>query len=103
MFTSCNRKAGLPDLRETYGHTEPKPFGGKVAYEIFTHSYDAKFINLNDRPFGEFRRNTYSDEKSLYISISQKALFEEEDASSLLGFVEEGHTVFLSASYIDTV
>ncbi len=102
LLLSCMRKSKVPDMRETYNFKDAKPFGSKLAYEIFTGVYDDKYININNRSFSEFRRNTYSDEASLYMSISNKAFFSDEDAASLLGFVEDGHTAFISASWIDT-
>lgn len=101
---SCkSNKTKLPDLRESYSYRDAKPFGSKLAYEILTNVYEDKYININERPFADFRRNNYADSGSLYIGVSKRIFFTEEDVDELLAFVEEGHTVFLSASWIDTL
>ncbi len=102
-LSSCMQKNKLPDLRETYNYKDAKPFGAKLAFEMLSNVYEDKYVNINDRPFADFRRNTYSDSASLYMAISQKIFFSEEDVEDLLAFAEEGHTVFLSAAWIDTV
>jgi hypothetical protein len=32
-FASCNEKASLPDLRESFGYKDTKPFGAYAAYQ----------------------------------------------------------------------
>lgn len=99
----CLNKSGLPDLRETYQLKDTKPFGGYVAHSLLREVYPDKMINVNKKSFSSFRADTYADSSSFYMSISKRFYCTPEDAESLLGFVEEGHTVFIAASIIDTL
>ena len=96
-------KSPLPDLRETYNLKDTKPFGGYVAHAIFNEVYSNKIIRVNKLPFDEFRNQTYVDDHSLYMSISKKFYVGKEEADAILDFVKEGHSFFLSATYIDTI
>ncbi|MBC7936657.1 MAG: hypothetical protein H7Y86_15005 [Rhizobacter sp.] len=99
---SCYNKGNLPDLRETYQYKDTKPFGGYVAHSMLTTAYPDKMINVNKKSFNDFRSETYVDSSSFYMTISKKFYCSEADAESLVDFVTEGHTVFISASYIDS-
>ena len=100
---SCTDKNGLPDLRETYQYKDAKPFGGKVAHTIFSEIYSNKSININKKSFSKFRYDTYADSGSVYMSISRSFYCTEDDADAIMDFVEEGHTMIIASSVIDTV
>ena len=103
-MASCKKDAGsLPDLKERYGYTDTRPFGGYTAYRIFENVYPDKYIGINRKPFSKFYSSTHFDSASFYINISNKFYVTEEDAQSIIDFVQEGHTAFISASVIDSV
>jgi hypothetical protein len=104
VFFSCTKSNDkLPDLREKYSFTDTRPFGTYTAYRIFENIYPEKFINLNTKPFSKFYNSTHFDSASFYFSISNKFYVTEEDAQSIIDFVYDGNTAFISASVIDTV
>jgi hypothetical protein len=104
LLASCNKKSGsLPDMKERYGLDDTRPFGGYTAYRMLENAYPAKFINFNRKPFSKFYESTHFDSASLYINISNKFYLSEADAQSVIDFVYEGHTAFISASVIDSV
>ena len=103
VLQGCGNRSGLPDLRETYQYKDTKPFGGYIAHAMLGSVYPDKMINVNKKKFSEFRSETYADSASFYMSVSKRFYCSEADAESLVDFVTEGHTVFISASSIDTV
>lgn len=100
---SCANKNGLPDLRETYQYKDAKPFGGKIAHALLSEIYSDKSINVNKNSFSQFYSDTYADSASFYMSISRRFYCSPSDAESLVDFVKDGHTVFISSGVIDTV
>ncbi|MFT3981732.1 MAG: hypothetical protein QM687_14785 [Ferruginibacter sp.] len=96
-------RSNMPELRETYSMKDTNPFGGYVAHAIFKEVYQDKIININKKPFDQFRDDTYADDGSLYMSISKKFYCSREEASDILEFVKDGHSFFLGAAYIDTL
>lgn len=81
---------------------DTRPFGGYTAYRIFENAYPDKYIGINRKPFSKFYSSTHFDSASLYINISNKFFLTDEDAQSIIDFVYEGHTAFISASMIDS-
>lgn len=103
LLVSCSRKTkGLPDLRETYGYNDTRPFGGKAAHDILQNAYPNKEIELVKKDFNENYQWNF-DSSSLYFSISNFYYVNNEDAESLLDFVYKGNTAFIASDYIDTV
>lgn len=101
-FASCNQKAALPDLRETYGYKDTKPFGGYAAYNMLRASYPAKTISIVKRDFADNYNWDY-DTKSVYVNISKNFFVTPRDATAILDFVYKGNTAFISAANIDSV
>ncbi|HRE63966.1 MAG TPA: hypothetical protein PKU77_09265 [Ferruginibacter sp.] len=103
LLGGCNKKSGLPDMRESFQYKSTKPFGSFVAHEIFKEVYQHKIININKKAFDEFRSSTYADNRSVYWSLSKNFYCSKNEANNIIDFVKEGHSFFLSANYIDTV
>lgn len=104
LLFSCNgKKAVLPDLREKYGYKNAKPFGAEVAHRILSKIYPGKVIQYNKKPFATFYKNNHFDPASFYFNVSNKFYVSDEDAQSILDFVYDGNTAFISSSVIDTV
>ncbi len=100
---SCNGfKKDLPDLRERYGPMDTKPFGANTAFQMLSNIYPDKSIIFTKKAFSKFYNETQFDSASLYINISNKYFVNGADAQSLLDFVYDGNTAFISASQIDT-
>lgn len=102
ILQGCNKKTGLPDLKERYQYKDTRPFGAYTAYSLLGEIYPDKFIGLTSKPFAKFYADTHIDSFSFYISISNKYYASEKDAQSLVEFVSEGNTAFIAASVIDS-
>jgi hypothetical protein len=93
----------MPDLRETYAAGgDKRPFGAYTALRILENSFPENYVQHTALPFSS-GMESFSDTASLYCCITRNFLVNEQDASSLLDFVYQGNTFFLSAAYIDTV
>ncbi|MEO7266134.1 MAG: DUF4350 domain-containing protein [Ferruginibacter sp.] len=79
-----------------------KPFGAFAAHHLVTNFFDNKFIQKKNQSFTQ-TYNELSDTSSLYISISNKLYLTQEEANAFMQFVYVGNTVFISASFIDTL
>ena len=101
-FASCNKKAELPDLRETYGYKDTKPFGGYVAYNLLRASYPSKAITIVKHDFADNYNWDY-DTRSVYFNVSRNFFITPRDITSILDFVYKGNTAFISAANIDSV
>ncbi|MEO7444827.1 MAG: DUF4350 domain-containing protein [Ferruginibacter sp.] len=103
LLASCKPKGRpLPDLTEKYSYTNKKPFGAYTAHSIVESFYDNKFIQKKNQPF-YLTYSQLNDTSSVYISISRKFFLTEEDKNGLMQFVYAGNTVFISASFIDSI
>ena len=98
---SCNRRQGLPDLRESYSYKDTKPFGAKLAYRILANAYPEQNIELVKKDFAENYEWDY-DTSSVYINISRNFFISNRDAESLLDFAYKGNSIFIAAENIDT-
>ncbi len=103
MLAGCKAKGpALPDLTEKYSAVNKKPFGAFAAHHLVVNFFDNKFIQKKNQSFTQ-TYNELSDTSSLYISISNKLYLTQEEANAFMQFVYAGNTVFISASYIDTL
>lgn len=103
MLAGCKAKGPvLPDLTEKYSAINKKPFGAFAAHQLVSNFFDNKFIQKKNQLFTQ-TFNELSDTSSLYISISNKLYLTQEEANAFMQFVYAGNTVFISASFIDTL
>ncbi len=103
LLGSCTKKSiSLPDLRETYGAKDKKPFGAYAALQVMKHSFPSNSIQSTSLPFASGMYG-YSDTSSLYCCISRNFFIESRDADAILDYVYQGNTFFLSSANIDTL
>lgn len=102
LLASCKEKNGLPALTETYSYKDSKPFGGEIAYRMMRRFYPDRVPDHSTAPFFKTKLNLLRDSGSMYVCISKHFLVEEDDVSSILNYVYDGNTFFLSSSDIDT-
>ncbi|MEJ7609864.1 MAG: DUF4350 domain-containing protein [Ferruginibacter sp.] len=101
VLTSCSNKTSLPDLRETYGYRDTRPFGGSIAYTLLRNAYPAFEPELVKEQFGD---NYWEyDTATVYVNVSRNFYVEDEDAEELLDYVYKGNTAFIAAENIDTI
>ncbi len=101
FFMSCRQQSTMPDLRESYGYKETKPFGAFAAYELFKRSYPGYKIDIIKDAFADNYNWDY-DTASVYINVSKHFYSTERDVTSLLDFVYKGNTAVVASEDIDS-
>lgn len=95
------KKDALPDLTETYGYTQTKPFGTLVAKKIIDRSFPGRQLQLNRQAFSQFQAR-FNDTSSIYFCISRNLLVSQDDAQAMIDYVYLGNTLFISSANLDT-
>lgn len=99
----CTSKKSMPDMRESYARKDTKPFGTNIAHHMLKTFYPASVVKESRKSFSYTDQHMLKDSGSLYVSITRNFLIDEEDANSILDYVYNGNTFFLSGYNIDTV
>ena len=102
MLFGCTFRSRLPDLRESYSHTDTKPFGAYIAKNILENSFPDNYVQTVKEPF-EKTATVFDDTSSVYFCVSRNLLLQERDVESILDFVYKGNTVFFAAANFDTL
>ncbi len=102
LLFGCTFKSRLPDLRESYSHTDTKPFGGYIAKSILQNSFPDNYVQTVKEPF-EKTAAVFDDTSSVYFCVSRNLLVRERDVESILDFVYKGNTAFFAAANFDTL
>lgn len=99
---ACNQSDdAMPDLRETFGYNDARPFGASVAFDMVKNAYPKKSIEFSKQEFADNYGWDY-DTASLYFDISLNYYVNDRDAQSLLDFVYKGNTAFIASDKLDT-
>jgi hypothetical protein len=89
-----------PRLTPKYSYKDKEPMGSYIAY----HYLNSLFINGVDRvinqQFSKLRYEIRYD-KSLYIIVAKGVFMNRLDLESMMNYVSNGNTIFISADYID--
>ena len=102
LLLSCSNRQEIPSLRETYYLKDKDPFGGFVAEQQVGQLFyrnDVKTVKVGF----ESLLSGNNDTGTLYIVISKYLYTSLDDINSLLNFVSNGNTVFISSDYIDSM
>lgn len=102
LLIGCRDTSKRIDLKETYSYKEARPFGGKVAYELFKSTYPTTPIQLKNESFYQTAAWT-SDTNALYINISKNYYVNEEDVQAMLDFIYKGNTAFIAANDLGSI
>ena len=97
----CSSKPALPDLKESYSYTDPRPFGTSVAYNMLKNAYPNKSVTHTKNELKENYDFSYST-GSLYVNISRNYLVDESSVDMIMSFVKKGNTAFISSAYFDS-
>lgn len=103
-IASCKQRksAGeLPDLTRSYSKRSKKPFGTFTAFQMLKEKYKTVEVETVTKSFDYNTTHQYVGVKGLYVIISKFILLSEKDKYAMLGYVERGNQVFISAEYID--
>jgi len=74
--------------------------GGYVAYHYLNSLFNYGVTNVIDKPFSKLRYEINYD-KSLYIIVAKAVFMNKDDLESMMNYVSNGNTLFISAEYID--
>ena len=75
--------------------------GSYVAYHYLNSLFNNGVIDVIDRPFSKLGYEINYDNKSLYIIIAQGVFMNRLDVETIMNYVSNGNTAFISAEYID--
>ncbi len=104
FFSSCEFKktttVKVPKLDPKYGYRDKEPMGSYVAYHYLNSLFDNGITKVMDQSFSKHR---YAVEynRSLYIIVAKGVFMSRMDLESMMEYVSNGNTVFISAEYID--
>jgi len=74
--------------------------GGYVAYHYLNSLFSYGVTDVIDKPFSKLRYEINYD-KSLYIIVAKAVFMNKDDLVSMMNYVSNGNTLFISAEYID--
>ena len=74
--------------------------GGYVAYHYLNSLFNYGITDVIDKPFSKLRYEINYD-KSLYIIVAKAVFMSKDDLESMMNYVSNGNTLFISAEYID--
>ena len=106
LLGSCDFKKSpdgikKPRLTPKYSSRDKEPMGSYVAYHYLNSLFDNGVTNVIDRPFSRLRYEIDYDNKSLYIILAKGVFMNKTDVESIMNYVSNGNTAFISAEYID--
>ena len=103
LSTGCfksNHGVRIPRLDPKYGYKDKEPMGGYVAYHYLNSLFNYGVTDVIDKPFSKLRYEINYD-KSLYVIVAKAVFMSKDDLESMMNYVSNGNTLFISAEYID--
>ena len=103
VFSGCfktNRGVRIPRLDPKYGYKDKEPMGGYIAYHYINSLFNDGISDVINKPFSRLRYEINYD-KSLYIIVAKAVFISRDDLESMMNYVSNGNTLFISAEYID--
>ncbi len=103
MLLSCLQQPNsLPSLKETFSKNDKAPFGTYILYRQMGQLFYHNNINVKKQKF-ETSYTAIDDTGSLYINVSKSFYPGKKDNESILEYVANGNSMFISSENIDTV
>lgn len=104
IFSGCSDTTiggvKIPRLDPKYGYRDKEPMGGYIAYHYLNSLFNYGVSDVIRKSFSKLRYEiNYSS--SLYIIIAKSVIMNRNDVESMMQYVGNGNTVFISADYID--
>lgn len=107
VFCSCNfsqvttkGKVKVPRLQPKYSYKDKEPMGGYVAYHYLNSLFEYGVTDVTNQKFSNLRYQINYN-KSLYLIVAKAVHISKADLESMLNYVDNGNTIFISANYID--
>ena len=93
-------KVKVPRLQPKYGYKDKEPMGGYIAYHYLNSLFEYGVTDVTNQKFSNLRYQINYN-KSLYVIVARALFISKADLESMLNYVDNGNTIFISASYID--
>lgn len=90
----------MPDLKETYGHRDKKPFGSYVAFHLLEEMFYRNALRLEKKNISQ-SWNSINDTASTYICVARSLYTSDEDITALSQMARNGNTVFIASSMLE--
>jgi len=103
LFSGCfksSRGVRIPRLNPKYGYKDKEPMGAYAAYHYINSLFNYGVTDVINKPFSKLRYEINYD-KSLYIIVAKAVFMSKDDLESMMNYVGNGNTLFISAEYID--
>lgn len=93
-------KIKIPKLNPKYSYRDKEPMGSYIAYHYLNSLFDYGVTDVTNEKFSNLRYQINYN-KSLYVVIARAVFINKADLESMLNYVDNGNTIFISANYID--
>jgi len=105
LLTGCSDKSvkrgvKVPRLSPKYGYKDKEPMGSYIAYHYLNSLFNNGVSEVINKPFSSLQYEINRDQ-SLYIIVARSVFMSKLDMESMMNYVGEGNTLFISSGYID--
>jgi len=105
FVSSCRFKTArgtikIPRLTPKYSYKDKEPMGSFVAYHYLNSLFNNGITDVTNKSFSKLRYEINYN-KSLYIIVAKSVFMNRLDLESMMNYVSNGNTLFISADYID--
>lgn len=99
FFLNSNKKH---DWNENYNIKNSEPYGLKILYNLLKNYEGVSSLNLNDSKYiHDYLRSKKISAPSTYITIGQTTFYTDKEIDTLVAFMKNGNTVFISNTSFD--
>ena len=88
--------------KESYSQKHNWPYGADVTRDIWVDLFPDAIFTEADLPIWNTLKDLEYDSKQLYVLFDRSLSFDSLDRTSLLDFVHEGNSAFLSSDFLDS-
>ena len=105
LITGCSDKSvkrgvKVPRLSPKYGYKDKEPMGSYIAYHYLNSLFNTGVTDVINKSFSNLQYEI-NHNQSLYIIVARSVFMSKLDMASMLDYVSEGNTLFISAEHID--
>ena len=90
----------IPRLSPKYGYKDKEPMGAYITYHYLNSLFNNGISTVINKPFSQLQYEINWDH-SLYIIVARSVYMSKLDMESMLNYVSEGNTLFISSGFID--
>jgi hypothetical protein len=90
----------VPRLEPKYSYKDKEPMGSYIAYHYLNSLFNYGVADVTNKAFSKLRYEI-SYTNSLYVIVSKAVIMNRDDVESMMSYVSNGNSLFISADYID--